>query len=428
MRRLTLAAAVIGIMLFSTAIMAQKTTKDGKEIKKTIVAVMNFASYGDPNIAQYAKSLPETISSSMASLKEIRLVERTQLGQIVNELTLEQTGLVDTGGIERVGKIAKADVLILGSVSGSSGNITVTIKAVEVATGKLVSGKVINGTNENIVDRTNQASRVIGAIISGVGVGMISVSTTPSQGDVYIDGILVGKSPVVEYKVTAGEHSVKAVKDGYMEYDTTVNLAIDKHEKLTPFLAEHKFFNRTEFAAGAGYLIPMSKDLQNSKYYYAQAGQSFDKVIISFELGYSNIRHDQEIDMALLGKITQERYYDLWIAQLHFKYRLAPSWKYFSPYAGGIIGMTRLYDNRIIRDDATEEIKSYKLWALGLTGGFIALPYSRFSVYVDCRYYYHPQSVDRLEYTQTTPGKLDSKAVSYKLNFLTIGGGATYYF
>jgi len=423
---------LLTILCFTINIYAQKDQKDKKTDKKTIVAIMNFANYGDANIKHLAKSIPESISSTMADIKEIRLVERAQLGQIVNEITLEQTGLVDTGGIERAGKIAKADVLILGSVSGNSFNVVVTIKAVEVATGKLVSGKVVTGTLENIVQLSNQAARTFAAIIAGAGVGMISVSTNPPQAYVFIDGVGVGNSPVVEYKVTAGTHRVLVTKDGYTDYEGTVTVEDKKHEKLTPFLAEHKYFNRSEVLLGVSYLVPLSKELQNSVYYYAQYGQSFDRIILSFEVGYSNIKHDQDIDMPLLGTVTQERTYEYLAGLIHVKVRLAPNWKYVSPYAGGILGWSYLADYRTNKsgryDSDSQKLSNINTWAVGVSGGFLILPYSKLSLFVDARYMYYPQKIERNDYFQNTPGQLETKVEKYNLHFMTIGGGAIYYF
>lgn len=423
------AITLFTFLLINTNIYAQKDKKAGK---KTVVAIMNFANYGDAGIKHLAQSIPESISSSMADIKEIRIVERAQLGQIVNEITLEQTGLVDTGGVERAGKIAKADVLILGSISGSSGNVTVTIKAVEVATGKLISGKVIQGTIGNITQRSNQEARTLAAIISGAGIGMISISTNPSMADVFIDGVSAGKSPVVEYKVTVGDHRILATKEGYMDYDESVTVTEDQHQKLNPFLAEFKYFNRSEAALGISYIIPFSKDLENSRYYFLQYGHSFERVIVSLEAGYSEIGHDQDINMPLLGKVTQERDYTYVTGFIHGKYRINPNWKYFSPYAGVIIGYSYITDYRTNKsgkfEDDLEKLGSYKRAALGASAGFLILPYAKFSLFIDARYLYYPQKMERRVFYQNMPGALAEKTEKYNLNFMTIGGGAIYYF
>ncbi len=439
MRKIYITLLAVLITAISVSSMAQRGRR-GKRNKKTVVAVMNFANYGNRSIKYLAKSIPESISSTLAEVKGIKVVERAQLGKIIDEIALRQSGIVDSDDIERAGKVSRADVLILGSISGRSSNIIVTIKAVNSTTGKLLSGKVVKGNSGNIFERANQSARAMGAVISGLGVGKISVSTTPSGCSVYIDGVLAGRSPVVEYKVIEGKHNIKVSKDGYIDYETTISVAAGKHKRLRPYLAEQKFLSRAETGIGAAYFFPMNSELKKSVYYYAFAGQSFDRLTLSLELGFTTMEYEEEVSLGLLGTATQERFYNLINLHGHLKYKLMPGAKYLQPYIGGIVGFTRLSDNRINPSgnyndgwfkDNVENLKQYNLWALGITAGLVLMPYSRISIYADIRYYYHPQKVKRDLYgvpagLQGDPEVIDTK--EFHLNYFMIGGGAKYYF
>ena len=55
--------------------------------------------------------------------------------------------------------------------------------------------------------------------------GYLSITTNPADAAVYLDGQHVGVSPVQLLTVAAGEHRVRIVKTGYVEYSRVVTVA-----------------------------------------------------------------------------------------------------------------------------------------------------------------------------------------------------------
>jgi len=61
-----------------------------------------------------------------------------------------------------------------------------------------------------------------GVVITIGGTGYLSVSSTPSGADVYLDGIYQGTTPLIISDVSVGYHNVKITKFGYQDYQTEV--------------------------------------------------------------------------------------------------------------------------------------------------------------------------------------------------------------
>ena len=61
-----------------------------------------------------------------------------------------------------------------------------------------------------------------------IGSGFLEVGTFPSYADIYIDGILKGKSPDTIYNVPAGMHNIAIKKEGYQDYSVDVNVEAGK--------------------------------------------------------------------------------------------------------------------------------------------------------------------------------------------------------
>src|SRR3989338_9525033 len=60
------------------------------------------------------------------------------------------------------------------------------------------------------------------------GSGFLEVETFPSDADIYVDGILKGKSPDTLYSIPAGMHNIAIKKEGYGDYSIDVNVEAGK--------------------------------------------------------------------------------------------------------------------------------------------------------------------------------------------------------
>ena len=60
------------------------------------------------------------------------------------------------------------------------------------------------------------------------GSGFLEVETSPSDADIYVDGILKGKSPDTLYNIPSGMHNIAIKKEGYGDYNADVNVEAGK--------------------------------------------------------------------------------------------------------------------------------------------------------------------------------------------------------
>ena len=395
------------------------------------IAVINFTNNtGSEGLDYLSSSLPDSITARLSRSDEVKVVERSQLSKVLNEIELEQSGLFNKSEVSRAGRMTRADILILGSYSGDPSRLVLTLKAVEIKTARVLYGRVVQADLGKIFDMANQAAATIATVISGKDVGMLTVSTSPDQCDIYIDGMLAGQSPLVEYKLPAGEHRIRAVKEGYV--DDQVTLAIRKNDTATwnPVLPEKQVLNRSEFSIGVSALIPTNTDLTPSPIFLAALGHNFERWNITGEVGFSRIDHDQRFEH-LGNEIEQDRWYNYTTLNAHITYILYTRWKLVTPYAGVFAGYGKLIDYRSndAYDDSEEKLRSQNIWSLGTRLGANILPFGAFSLFLEGRYYYTPPSVIRDEYqSQGVLGGLIKTEHEYKFNYFTIGGGLKYYF
>ena len=60
------------------------------------------------------------------------------------------------------------------------------------------------------------------------GSGFLEVETFPGDAEIYVDGILKGKSPDTLYNIPAGMHNIAIKKEGYKDYIADVNVEAGK--------------------------------------------------------------------------------------------------------------------------------------------------------------------------------------------------------
>jgi serine/threonine-protein kinase len=69
--------------------------------------------------------------------------------------------------------------------------------------------------------------------------GLLTISTDPIGAEVYIDGVDVGQTPIVEYSVAAGKHTIKVERAGYkMQTETVTVGANDTVRRKFSLIAE----------------------------------------------------------------------------------------------------------------------------------------------------------------------------------------------
>ncbi|MGL4368054.1 MAG: PEGA domain-containing protein, partial [Spirochaetota bacterium] len=390
-KTVTCLAFLAAVSLFPCALSAQgKVKNEEKAPALPGVAVVNFTNNtGNSGLQHLSSSLPESVAGALAQITGIRLVERQNMGKVLNEVELQMSGMFDPDETVKIGKMAKADVLIIGSYAGSENNIILTIKAVEVATGKVIDGKVIQGSMSRIYDMASQASLSMAALIAGKNIGYISVSTNPDGCDIYLDGMLVGKSPVVSLKVAAGRHEVTAVKENYIEAETTLRVGVNATEKWMPTLPDKSLMNRTEWAIASYAFIPFSSDAQMGPLFAFSMGKTFERIYLGAELCGGWFYHSQDLSTAF-GDVTHKRRFIPVKAGLHLNFIPFLTWRYFSPYGGIFAEGGRYANDHQLDGEWTEDEKNAASYAynLGAAFGFNLLPYSKISLFVECRAYW----------------------------------------
>ncbi len=87
----------------------------------------------------HGKIITEIVFSELVDSKELNLVERIHLDQILQELGLESTGITDAATAQKLGKLLNADYVLVGSVEDGK-KLVVSARLIKTDTGQVMPG------------------------------------------------------------------------------------------------------------------------------------------------------------------------------------------------------------------------------------------------------------------------------------------------
>jgi len=115
----------------------QPALKDGEPVKMAILA---FEGKGVPS--EVPDITLSSVSNALANFDYITLVERNQIEKILKEQQFQLSGLTEEEGVS-VGKILKADIVMLGSVGKLGSSLVFSARLISVETGKVLKGREV---------------------------------------------------------------------------------------------------------------------------------------------------------------------------------------------------------------------------------------------------------------------------------------------
>ena len=161
--------------------------KQGKDIlMKKNLAIADFE-----NISETAKkeklgeSVSELLSSRFSQTTIFNLVERKNLDKILKEQELQLTGATDQNSAVNIGNLLNADALVYGSITELGDMFNITVKLVDVETGKVISETVSVEKKEMITVKEDLLDM---QYVKKMGVG-ISVN--------FLGGTMAGNVPTI---------------------------------------------------------------------------------------------------------------------------------------------------------------------------------------------------------------------------------------
>lgn len=135
-----------------------------QEDNRPTVAVLPFVNSAigtaTDELAPLSKGIADLMIIELAQNTNIRLVERENINQILAEQNLARDGRVDDATAARVGRLLGARHIVTGSfVTDRSGTMVITVKSVNVETGRIEYADMDRGTTADFLALVSRVGR-----------------------------------------------------------------------------------------------------------------------------------------------------------------------------------------------------------------------------------------------------------------------------
>jgi len=117
------------------------------------VTVVDFVDL-DKKPSKLGKYLAQQLQASLAEPDfKLMVVDQSQLGQLLDQMSKLNEGLIDPATSRELGKVAATEVIIVGTVMPSSMTVRLDVRAIDLQTAKLITGGSTSLARMGMVDR-----------------------------------------------------------------------------------------------------------------------------------------------------------------------------------------------------------------------------------------------------------------------------------
>jgi len=136
--------------------LARESTLTALAPEPSTLAVLPVTIAGDSTLQPLSRGLAELLTSDLALVRSLRLLERVQIGALLDELQLGQSQRADAGTAARVGRLLRAERMVQGVASITTNGPVRLSAAVVRGDGTVRSGAQANGTFKHLLDLEKQ--------------------------------------------------------------------------------------------------------------------------------------------------------------------------------------------------------------------------------------------------------------------------------
>lgn len=136
--------------------LARESTVTTLAPEPATLAVLPVTIAGDSSLQPLSRGLAELLTTDLAFVRSLRLLERVQIGTLLDELQLSSSGRADPATAARVGRLLRAERMVQG-VAAITENGPVRMSATVVrGNGEVRAGAQANGTFKQLLDLEKQ--------------------------------------------------------------------------------------------------------------------------------------------------------------------------------------------------------------------------------------------------------------------------------
>jgi TolB-like protein len=253
-----------------------------------VLAILDFSGKGVKD--HEASLITDRFRSHLVETGKFKVMERGQMRDILAEHGFQQSGACsDASCMIEVGQLLSVRRMVAGTVGKIGGLFTIDVKVIDVSTGEIVltHSENIKGTIEDVF--LTSVPGIAEAFVEKLldekpKTGRLTVRSEPPGASVAVDSVDVGTTPLRDYELPVGTHTVGLVLKDYAGQHKTVDIVGGQRAEISFALSRSSdYVKQTSkrrgrvvrvFRIGAGALCGLG--LAGAAVFHVDAAKKYD--------------------------------------------------------------------------------------------------------------------------------------------------------
>ena len=156
--KIALVTACIALSFFGLS----SFSKAEEPKKPHTMAVLTFKNLRSSTETDWiGEGATETLTTKLAGVPGLVVVERSQIKKMLEEQTFQQIGVTDPTNAVKLGKVLGAERIVIGTYAGQGESVLFNVRVVDVETAQILSTASVTGTTGKILDLLFQLAEAV---------------------------------------------------------------------------------------------------------------------------------------------------------------------------------------------------------------------------------------------------------------------------
>lgn len=150
------------IMIIILLISAQLSNTGAAQLTIAVLDFKDNSPLSSEELKPMQQGLADMMITTLSQVEALKIVERSQLNAIMEEMALGQSGMIDESSAQRVGNLIGAHYLVLGSfMKGFKDDIRLDCRIVQTETAVTLKAEEASGDLEDILELMNKLGQKV---------------------------------------------------------------------------------------------------------------------------------------------------------------------------------------------------------------------------------------------------------------------------
>ncbi len=203
-------------------------------IEKSIAVLYFDNTSGIADLEPLRKGLADMLITDLSKIKALKIIEREKLEELLKEIELSLSGIVDENSVKEIGKQLGAEFLLMGSYILFEDMMRIDTRLVNVETGEIELAEMVQGTRKTVFKMEND---LVKKLVNGLVIDLSAKEKRQLQKvQATSYDALISYSNALDASDSGDYERAKKLFEQTVEIDPDFEIAYDRLDEIGEFI------------------------------------------------------------------------------------------------------------------------------------------------------------------------------------------------